>query len=49
MVVNNKKQIITKVSMLLEKPVVILLEEYSDFVKIFSITNTDIFFTIFNT
>lgn len=41
-VLDNEKQITKKISMLPERQAVILLEEYSDFVNVFSKINADI-------
>ena len=41
--VENGKQTITKIFILIEKLAILLPEEYSDFANIFSKTNTDIF------
>ena len=42
-VVDNRKQMITRVFMPLEKPAVVFLEKYSDFADVFSKMNADIF------
>ena len=42
-VVENRKQMIAKISMLLKKLAVLFLEKYLDFADVFSKTNADIF------